>query len=258
MCLPSWGYLDFVPLKEKAQAHSLTGAIQGNESVYSNPAASAFSDSYTLEGTFAFPKSFSASILDTRTSSIGGGIGYFREQDSLTQDSSHGVRLTLSSKASEKVAIAVAGKAIWSKEGAKESSFKDVDAGVLWNLGFATAGVVMRNMTGGSEEPNKDREVSIGGRIGYSTAIYLSGSAHSKLNRLSPYEYGFGVEYISPWHFSLMGGYRFQRNTDSKNPSYWSTGISFLSPRLSLHYGVEFPQQLQENTSHLLGMTMIF
>jgi hypothetical protein len=253
----SWGFADFVPLKEKAQAHSLTGAIQGNESIYSNPAASSFSETYTLDGTFAFPKSFSASILDTRTSTIGSGLGYFKDQDPLSENSSHGLRLSLASKASETMAVAIAGKAIWLSDGASERQFKDVDAGVLWNLGYGSAGIVLRNLMGGNEDLKKDREISIGGRVGYSTSFFLSASAHSKVSKLSPYEYGFGVEYVSPWHFSMMGGYRFQTGT-SRNPSYWSTGLSFLSPRLSLHYAVEFPQQLGENTSHLLGTTMIF
>ncbi|NDG27879.1 MAG: DUF115 domain-containing protein, partial [Proteobacteria bacterium] len=61
----SWGYSDFVPLRERAQGHSLTGAIQTNDSIYSNPAAGIFATTYSVEGTFAFPKSFSiCSVAD--------------------------------------------------------------------------------------------------------------------------------------------------------------------------------------------------
>lgn len=252
-----WGYSDFVPLRERAQGHSLTGAIQTNDSVYSNPAGSTFGTTYSVDGTFAFPKSFSTSIVDTRTSSVGGGIGYFREQNPASSLTMQGLRLSLGSKVTENLGIALAGKAIWGGTN-PNSSFKDVDAGALWNLGTLTAGIVLRNFFGGREEFSQKRELSVGARMGYSDTVYFSASAHSQLNRFAPYEYGFGAEYISPWYFSLMGGYRFQRQPSGKNPSYWSTGLSFLSPRLSVHYAVEFPQQPNEESSHLLGATMLF
>lgn len=253
-----WAYSDFVPLKERAQGHSLTGALQGNESVYSNPAATLFSETYTVDGTFAFPKSFSASIVDTRTNSIGGGIGYFKEQGLEPSLVKQGLRVSLGSRVSETVAVGIVGKAIWGNRAGTETNFKDADAGLLWNGDIASLGVVLRNLAGGNSSFGQEREMSVGGRIGYSQTFYLSASAHSKFGRFSPYEYGFGVEYISPWHFSMMGGYRFQAGRAAQNPSYWSTGISFLSPRLSAHYAVEFPQLNDEESTHLLGLTMAF
>jgi len=253
-----WTYSDFVPLKERAQGHSLAGALQGNESVYSNPAGTLFSETYTVDGTFAFPKSFSASIVDTRTNSIGGGIGYFKEQGLEPTSLSQGIRLTGGSRISQNWAMGIAGKAIWGKREGQEISYKDADAGLLWNGEIVTAGLVLRNVFGGKSSFGQEREISAGARVGYSQTFYLSGSAHSKFEKIVPYEYGFGVEYISPWHFSLMGGYRFQVGTKAENPSYWSTGISFLSPRLSLHYAVEFPQLSDEETAHLLGLSMAF
>ncbi|MFM8270237.1 MAG: hypothetical protein ACKN9V_08625 [Pseudomonadota bacterium] len=260
LLLSSWGgaYSDFVPLKERAQGHSLTGALQGNESVYSNPAGTLFTETYTVDGTYAFPKSFSASIVDTRTNTIGGGIGYFKEQGLEPSLVKQGLRITMGSKIAENLALGIAGKAIWSNQSGNETNFKDADAGLLWNGEIASLGVVLRNLAGGNSSFGQEREMSVGGRIGYSQAFYFSGSAHSKFGKLSPYEYGFGLEYISPWHFSMMGGYRFQVGGSSRNPSYWSTGISFLSPRLSAHYAVEFPQTIDEESTHLLGLTMAF
>jgi len=254
----SWGYSDFVPLRERAQGHSLTGAIQTNDSIYSNPAAGIFATTYSVEGTFAFPKSFSTSILDTRTSQVGGGIGYFKDQSS--ELNLQGLRLTASSRVSENVGLAIAGKAVWGNrlnKNTESASLKDVDVGALWNLGFMTAGAVLRNSFGGDESVNQERELSIGARMGYSDAVFFSASAHSKLRQITPYEFGFGMEYVSPWFFSLMGGYRFQTAQGTPN-SCWSTGVSFLSPRLSVHYAVEFPRQTQDSASHLLGATMNF
>ena len=260
LLISSWGwtYSDFVPLKERAQGHSLTGALQGNESVYSNPAGTLFTEAYTVDGTFAFPKSFSASIVDTRTNSIGGGIGYFKEQGGDSSVMTQGLRLTLGSRINQNLAVGIAGKAVWGVRSGNEMNFKDADAGVLWNADFASVGMVIRNLGGGSSDFKQERETSLGARVGYSQAVYISGSAHSKFGKVSPYEYGFGFEYISPWHFSLMGGYRFQVGQAVQNPSYWSTGISFLSPRLSAHYAVEFPQLASEEASHLLGLSMAF
>ncbi|NBX77064.1 MAG: hypothetical protein EBQ92_10955 [Proteobacteria bacterium] len=260
LALSSWGwaYSDFVPLKERAQGHSLTGALQGNESVYSNPAGTLFSEAYTVDGTFAFPKSFSASIVDTRTNSVGGGVGYFKEQGVDPSLMTQGLRLTLGSRINQNLAVGIAGKAVWGVRSGNEMSFKDADAGLLWNGDFASLGMVIRNLGGGNANFKQERETSLGARIGYSQSIYISGSAHSKFGKVSPYEYGFGFEYISPWHFSLMAGYRFQVGAPDQNPSYWSTGISFLSPRLSAHYAVEFPQLNNEEANHLLGLSMAF
>lgn len=254
----AFGFSDFVPLRERAQAHSLTGAIQSTESIFSNPAASAFNQEYTLDGTFAFPKSFSASVLDTRTSQVGGGLAYFKEQDSESDSYRHGVRVSLSSRVSENIGVAIAGKAIWSRTQAESSDFKDLDAGLIWNAGFASAGFVLRNFSGGNESSGQRREMSLGGRIGYSQTMFLSAAAHSKWGQFAPYEYGIGVEYVSPWYFSLMGGYRFQTDNSSLEPSCWSLGVSFLSPKLSLHYALELPESLEPDSSHLLGLSMAF
>lgn len=247
-----------MPLRERAQGHSLTGALQTNESIYSNPAGTTFSQVYSLEGTYAFPRSFSASVVDTQTNSLGGGLGYFKEREMGSLDYRHGFRLTLGSRLSENWGFGVAGKALWANNQGKETSLKDLDSGFLWNGTFASAGIVFRNLGGGNGELQQEREVSVGGRMNYSNTLFFSASAHSKWGSFSPYEVGFGAEYVSPWYFSLMGGYRFQRDRIKNNPSFWSAGVSFLSPRLSLHYAAEFPQLAGEETKHLLGTNLAF
>jgi len=254
----SWAYSDFVPLRERAQGHSLTGALQANESIYSNPAGTSFSQIYSLDGTYASPKSFSASVVDTQTNSLGGGIGYFKDQSLDGKNYLQGFRLTMGSRISQNWGFGLAGKALWGNGATKEVSLKDLDSGFLWNGGFASGGIVFRNFFGGNKELGQDREISLGGRIGYSNTIFLSVSTHSKWGSVMPYEIGFGAEYVSPWYFSLMGGYRFQRGLATANPSCWSMGASFLSPRLSLHYAVEFPQSSTEESSHILGTTLAF
>ena len=248
----TFAYSDFVPLRERAQAHSLTGALQANESVYSNPAGATFYNTYTVEGTYAFPRSFSASVIDTKTTSVGAGLGYFKNQDLETQQSQQGFRLILGTRLTENLGVALAGKAIWNNRPGQTSQSKDADAGLLWKYGFSSAGLVIRNILGGSDI-NQRRELSLGGRLGYENTLFVSASMHSEFSRLSPYEVGIGAEYISPWHFALMGGYRFETENEA---SYWSTGVSFFSPRMSLHYAIEFPQQPNESSNHLLGLSL--
>src|SRR5688572_26841971 len=84
---------EFVPLQGKAQGHSLTGASQLNDSLYTNPAASAFTQVYAIDGTFQMPRTFAVSILDTKTSGMGGALGYLRKTPIEGGEPLQGVRL---------------------------------------------------------------------------------------------------------------------------------------------------------------------
>ena len=70
----------FVPTQSMALGQSLSGATLLNDSIYVNPASSAFTSVYSVDGSYLFgPRAFGVSILDTKTSSIGGELGYYHE-----------------------------------------------------------------------------------------------------------------------------------------------------------------------------------
>lgn len=251
---------EFVPIQERAQGHSLAGSNLMNDSLYSNPAASTFVSTYTVDANLTFPKSFAVSILDTQTSAIGGAGGYFREQYETSSVFRQGVKLSLAQKVSDTVGFGIAGKAVWGPYGSALPSgeyatteYKDMDVGVLWNPGGFQLGMAMRNLLGGSPLMGQEREYVVGGRIAYQDTMFLSLATQMKNLGSSPYEYGIGAEYVSPWFFSIKGGYRYQ--TEVNNGS-WSAGASFLSPRMSVHYAVEF--KLAGGTDHTLGTTLVF
>ncbi len=260
---------EFVPLQERAEGHSLTGASLQNDSLYSNPAGGAFQKVYSLDGQYALKNGFAVSVLDTRTSDLGGGLGYFRmpvEGAPEGTDNTQGARAALFSKTSETVAFGATGKMIWSpsiatpKEGEVRTSEKliDVDLGMLTNFGTIQFGTNMRNIMGGNEALGIKREMALGGRINWNQLLFfsltmVSDISYFKLSSLKPYEYGVGAEFMTPYYFAIKGGYHYR--TEAGN-STWSMGASFISPKFNLHYALELPQYENGNPEHTFGMTV--
>lgn len=247
---------EYVPIQEKAQGQSLTGASLANDSVFSNPASSAFINTYSLQGDFLFPKSFAVSVVDTRTTTVAGGAAYYRQNIKGSSQSLQGGRLGISGKVSNFVGVGLMGKTIWGPTADLKGNdhMNDVDAGVIAVFGgMLQAGAAMRNVLGGNKPMGYDREISVGGRVNYQRVMYFSASTVSKASELSPYQYGLGVEYVSPYFLSVKGGYRTQPYAAQ---SYWSFGASFLSPMMSLHYAMEKANFGQGEIEHVIGCSM--
>jgi len=249
---------EFIPIQERAQGQALAGGSLLNDSIYSNPAASAFLPVYSVEGTYLLPKTFAVSVLDTKTSGMGGGLGYFRQKVGEFEQAFQGVRLAFSGKVSEGLAIGVTGKMLWGPdfETGDGTEHKDIDTGLLANLGIMQFGLSVRNILGGKSEFQQQREMVLGARYAYQNLFYLSAAAISKTNTMtSPYQVGFGAEYISPYFFGLKGGFRRRIDTGT---SYWSAGASFLGPKLLVHYAAEFPTTSDESIEHTVAAALLF
>jgi hypothetical protein len=247
-----------------AEGQSLSGANMLNDSLYVNPAGSAFTNVYAVQGAYGIGGSFGASVLDTKTGAIGGALGYFRrpvENPQTLQNFGHplqGVNLALSSRVAPGLAIGVAGKSIWGPDltGA-DSKFNDLDVGVLGSLGLLQLGLALHNAFGGNVAMDLGRELTLGGRISYKDLLFLSVAADARVNQGSPYQYGVGAEYVSPYYFALQGGYRIR---PTEQTSYWSVGFSINSPVVSLLYAAQIPNQkygLDNTIEHMLGVTVL-
>ncbi len=247
---------EFIPIQEKAQGHSLTGSNQLNDSLYTNPAASSFTQVYAIEGTYAAPKSYAVSILDTKTSGIGGGFGYFKTKAEDQDLAFQGFKLAMAGRVSDTVGTGLGAKMLWGPNSAGAyTRMTDVDMGTISHLGFMQMGVALRNVLGGNKVLGQEREASLGFRAGYEDTLFLNVSAVSKWESIRIYQYGIGAEYVSPYFFSLKGGFRIQPQAKL---SFWSGGASFISPKFSLHYAVEFPQQVGNDTEHSVAASFLF
>lgn len=257
--IPSvYGAHEFVPLQERAQGQSLVAANLLNDSIYANPAASAFVETYTVNGEYMMPKSFSASILDTKSSGIGGGLGYFREPFPGSTEAIQGAKLSLLGRVTEWAGVGIAGKALWAPPiPDQKNDLKDIDIGTLFRTGFANFGFAVRNVLGGNAALHQPREWAAGARIDYQQLLFLSVATLGSWNSAKPYQYGIGAEYVSPYFFALKGGYRIQPD---EHKSYWSAGVSFIAPRIAVHYAFETPTQsgAGEHTEHMIGTMLMF
>lgn len=260
-CLWSIGAPEFVPIQEKAQGQSLAGSNLLNDSLYSNPAGSTFTRVYSIDGTYSLPKSFAVSVLDTQTSSVGGSLGFFRKNHTDGIDPTQGLKVSLGGRVSDSVGVGVAGKMVWGPTqtdvvNSGVSRLTDVDTGVLVNFSSMQFGWTVRNLMGGNEALDLEREWTVGGRINYNQLLFLSAAVTSPWGYLSPSQYGFGAEYISPYYFSLKGGYRIEPS-NSPSLTFWTLGASFISPKMSVHYALELPNQTDTEMEHLIGVTLI-
>jgi hypothetical protein len=257
--LSVWAHADsteFVPLQQRAQGQSLTGASLLNDSLFSNPAASAFTRVYAVDGTFLNPQTFAVSVLDTRTSAIGGALGYFRTSRPGFQDPIQGARLALSGRASENFGFGLLGKTAWgpSLTGAN-ARLIDMDFGALAQFGFLQMGFSVTNLLGGNEAMGAIRSYALGARVNWEETLFLSVSALGSFATFAPAQYGIGAEYVSPYYFSIKGGYRIR---PVENQGFWGAGVSILSPKVSIHYAVEVPNFAGGSPEHSVGTTFLF
>lgn len=246
----------YIPLQERAQGQSLTGAQLLNDSMFSNPASASLSEVYAVDGSAQSLNSFSISVLDTRTSAIGGALGYFRMPSVNSDKPDQGGVLGLSGRLANWLGVGVAGRMLWMQTPAGGTEqITDFNVGLLANLGVLEIGATVQNVGGGRPELGVDRFSQVGARVNYERTLFLSGSVESVSNGVDPAVIGVGAEYVSPYHFSLKGGYR-HGLTDAVRQ--WSAGVSILSPKLSLHYAVLFPYTLRETAEHSIGATVQF
>lgn len=241
---------EFVPIQERAQGHSLTGATLLNDSIHSNPAASTFTQVYSMEASYMLPKTFAVSILDTRTSEIGGGLGYFREQ---ARDGTvfQGLKLSLGHRLNEIIGIGATAKASWLPS---KQRVLDGDVGVLANFQAVQLGATLRNAGATAESQGLQRVAALGARLNYDQTLFLSGTVQQRLKDMRAYQYGLGVEYVSPYFFAIKGGYYTQPQTKL---SAWTAGFSLLSPKMSLHYAIEFPNRKTTDMLHQLAVAIL-
>lgn len=250
------GSSEFVPLQQRAQGQSLTGASLLNDSLFSNPASSALTNVYSIDGTFLSPKIFSVSVLDTKTSSVGGALGYSRFVRPGMESAVQSARLGISGRLGQNIGIGAVGKMVWGPglNGA-DTRYNDVDLGMLAQFDFLQVGLSIHNTFGGNVLMGEQREYAVGTRLGWEQTVFLSASVTGDMGTFRPTQFGFGAEYVSPYYFSLKGGFR---TRPSDNQSFWGAGVSILSPKVSVHYAAEFPNQPGASIEHSVGTTFLF
>lgn len=272
--ISAFGAAEFIPMHQFAEGHSLTGANLLNDSLYVNPAAAAFTRVYSIDATYQLSKRYAVSVLDTKNGAVNGALGYFRQPVSSSAfgdtfaEPMQGVKGALSARVSNNVAVGIAMKTMWGPRAqlgqtaataSQKDRLTDGDLGILGNFGMIQLGATLYNLVGGGNEaldPHQGREVSLGGRIGYQDLFFVSVATQSRFRTPTPYQYGIGAEYVSPYYFALKGGYRIVTDIGPQR-TYWSAGFGINSPRVSVSYGVQFPQTDYERVEHVLGLMLM-
>lgn len=241
-----------VPIHELALGQSMVGGHLLNDSIFTNPASAVFTNVYSVDGTYYGGGGFSTSVLDTKTSTIGGGAGFYRLNGNTPGKYNQGFRLAMMGKITPNIGWGLAGKILWGENTAGlEKNLKDVDLGVLFDYSFVQFGATVRNVFGG--DPNylgQDRAFGLGARINYDQVLFLSVASFSRFETAVPYQLSVGAEYVSPYYFSLRSGFRALLD---EQRSFWSAGLGVASGKFGIHYALEMPNQ-PGDTQHLLNI----
>lgn len=251
----AFGAADYISLQERAQGQSISGGNVLNDSLFNNPAGSTFTNVYALEANLRTLKNFSASILDTTSQQLTGGLAYFRRE--LTPGGpliTQGGRVNLATRVSDALGMGITGKYVagYELDTLKQANLTDIDVGALANFQWMQVGLHVRNLFGGYAAMDLARELVLGTRFVYKNQLFFSASAVSQYG-ITPKQVGVGMEYVSPYYFAIKGGYYFLPSTRLQS---WTAGLSFISPKLSIHYAVEFPN-LGREMLHQIGMTLL-
>ncbi len=255
----SYARPEFISIQELTQGESLTGANLLNDSIYVNPAAGAFTQVYSVEGTYLYKNSFEASIIDSKSGGLIGEVGYFNTLGGPAELTSNtfvqGGKVGVTTRLSNHFSLGLDGKYLWRGTSATgKQTLVDGDVGFLGNFSWISFGAVVRNLLSSQTHFNQFREWSLGAQINYHHLVYLSAASFSTWNNLAPYQYGFGFEYYSPYYFSIKTGYRMEPNADLH---YWSAGLAFVAPRFNLTYGILVPLQNGDVIQNMVSLAFL-
>lgn len=238
--------LDFDRKLFLPRALALSGNMESrlalNESIYFNPASSAFAKVQSVEAVYSFssndidgskPKTLNISLVDLGSTFIGGGIGYsyWDLGDIGTEWSVNAMvnRLFLNNKLGAGIS------AVYNKykydilESNKNINF---NFGLLYLLGKKTLlGFSAYNLLGDKNDINTTN---------FSFSIRQTVLDFFSLSIATNYDLEKDISFVGSFEFMYKNGFTMLASIKEdkyKDNTYWGAGIGYNAPKLSLIYG---------------------
>ncbi len=244
---PAFGGLSpqAVGVKPLGMGGAFRAVADDNSALNFNPGGLTQSIKYSVEALYywselseEFPKkTYHISIVDTKTSGIGGGFSFTREK--LSQGGrKDSFIVALAEQYRSYLHIGISAK-YFRLEGTDNDSFFAGDIGIIikpWQQ-YLSVGIVSHNLFAtGSEDTYP--QLGLGLATHLSNAITLAADTIKDLdsNGKANFQYNFGGEVLMREQLGLRGGY--SRDQHSAG-NYYSLGLGWYAPRLTINYGFQ-------------------
>jgi hypothetical protein len=263
-----------IPLLSSS-AMGRAGAGVGAENVHSiyntNPASMMFEKYYSVgAGYTSDGNTLQASVVDTKTSGVGGALSYFHQLEANRYEDKlwkiNGIHLALAGNLVEAFSVGVLGKYYWFKAASplvRDTQMLDFDLGVQYRLGpFFAAGATLRNvMLKTQKEAFPNPDLALGISVSPVSAINILADAGTWLKE--------GNQVKGKWMlmgalegklsdtFALRGGYRYVLGMASLQGA--TAGLSVLFEKVRLSYGaLFFLSSVPLDHRHSVDITLVF
>jgi len=237
------------------------GLADDNSALDYNPAAMSRQPRYGVEVLYQWlqdnQSSFRASILDSKTSLVGTGISYVRDQleiDGTETDTRDNYNIALSVPATSYAALGVLLRFLEFQN----KYLSTLGYGIIINplSDYLTLGATFHNATPiNGKNPGLMKRIAVGisSRLGDVITLVADGEKEEGLDASDETDYSVGGEITMMQQFNLRGGYMW-RNIEGNN--YYTLGAGWTLPRLSLDYGFRQNVREAEGQVHCVSLTV--
>jgi len=264
----------------RARGGATLGTATTHDSLFQNPASSAHLESYAVSaGYIAAGNAVFASIIDTKSGPIGGGLYYLRRD--IRDDQANNISLGNLARYEEHAGLSLMGKVQQNmsigttvRYAYRRSYDSRIENATDWNLDVGLQYLVRPDLAVGLLGQNLLTSESgfsaqrLGAGVGYSLRANLGISAQifktqapmpeSPLQLPSPnagLDYALGAEFLPGKSFVLRAGFQ-------ESPTWLTrkiaTGAGYISSNFSLDYAFQIDAKKSANTDHTITFTGYF
>ncbi|MFN7685572.1 MAG: hypothetical protein ACK5QT_09190 [Oligoflexia bacterium] len=237
-----------------------------NDAIYLNPSFVSFLPVYSWSANFKAlregrGRAYNASVLDGRSELFQAGLAY-QVRDNFTA-----LHLSGSRKITSNTTAGVGAKLFFSKDPSALSNFRDFTASVTHApLDWLQVSAIIENIDRGQDSATLglERELILGTRFKIAEKFSIFADPHFSLEGqrprglLSTYEIGaemaiFQDLYLRLGRFKDSSILEINRRADG-----YGVGLGWVTPRISIDFGLEHIQSPVNQISHTTGATLYF
>jgi len=242
---------------------SMGARINLNESLYINPASSAYSRCFSVEGGYAWRKTsffanrmddFFLNVVDTDSEVLGGGAGYYKRRVKGGAGSEWELRGMLNKAVlGKRLAFGASFSHLSHTYFNQSSGNFNFDLGVMYLLFSKTIiGATFYNVLGDKDDL-RTRSVDFSARQTFWDFFAVSFSFEHRFYKKVNYSGAIEMLYRNGIMITLSG----RRNQNTKN-TYWGLGLGYVAPKISFLYGTMNSIEYPFNFQHSLSIRVFF
>lgn len=256
---------DFVGTRPLGMGEAVRGTLMLNDAIYINPAAMAMTKQYSIDAQTVFQPTLDQdlginfSLVDTRESAVGAGLGYYGNQVKTTEQTywRHLVHLALAQPISKFFSFGATAKAGFFDEKPKSKTYLNGDIGIYVVPGdygkFIQFGGVLYNFARDIKE--FPRQLGGGAKVILMPSLSLTGDVVKALSE-EKWFFGTGAEFLHKSGISARAGFKYDKDPVEDSASY-SAGLGYFVNQAGAYYS--FRNRIDNKyQTHALSLSLFF